>query len=107
MKYAVVLLEVAERDLLDIHKYIERNDSPESADRLLDGLERVIAGLDSMPERGHYPPELDRIGVRHYRELHFKTYRIIYAVEGDAVIVFCVLDGRRDMQTLLQHRMLR
>lgn len=107
MKYNVLLLETAELDLLDIHQYLEKNDSPESADKLLDGLERFIATLDTMPERGHYPPELERIGIRHYREIHFKPYRIIYAVDGDTVIVYAVLDGRRDMQTLLQQRILR
>jgi toxin ParE1/3/4 len=107
MNYAVVLLETAEWDLFDIHQYIEQNDSPESADRLLDGLERFLSGLDTLPERGHYPPELERIGVHLYREIHFKPYRIIYAIEGDSVVVYGVLDGRRDMQTLLQRRVLR
>lgn len=107
MIYAVVLLEAAQWDLFDIHQYVEQNDSPESADRLLDGVERIIAALETMPERGHFPPELERIGIRLYREIHFKPYRIIYAIEGDAVLVYGVLDGRRDMQTLLQQRMLR
>lgn len=107
MKFSVVLLETTERDLFDIHQYIEQNDSSESADRVLDGLERVIAGLDDMPERGHYPPELERIGIRDYREIHCKPYRIMYAVETDTVVVYCVLDGRRDMQTLLKQRVLR
>jgi len=107
MNYAVQLLEAAEWDLLDIHSYFEQSDSPESADRLLDGIELVISELETMPERGHFPPELERIGIRNYREIHFKPYRIIYAIEGDAVLVYGVLDGRRDMQTLLQHRMLR
>lgn len=107
MNCAVVLLEAAEWDLLDIHQYIEQNDSPESADKLLSGLERIIAALETMPERGHFPPELERIGIRLYREIHFKPYRIIYAIDDATVSVYAVLDGRRDMQTLLHHRILR
>lgn len=77
------------------------------ADAPLDGLERAAPTLKEMPERGHFPPELDRIAIREYREIHFKPYRILYAIHGDAVVVHCVLDGRRDMQSLLEERLLR
>jgi mRNA-degrading endonuclease RelE of RelBE toxin-antitoxin system len=36
--------------------------------------------LADNPERGHIPPELERIGVYEYREIHVKVYRIIYQV---------------------------
>ena len=107
MKYRVMLVDSAELDLDEIHHYVESNDSPERADELLDGMERTILALAEMPERGHVPPEMERIGVREYREVHFKPYRIVYAIVGDAVIVHSVLDGRRDMQTLLMQRLLR
>lgn len=107
MKYRVVMVEVAELDLYDIHRYVELNDSPERADTLLDGLESAVAGLADMPERGHFPPELERIGIREYREIHCKPYRIVYSISGDSVVVHTVLDGRRDVQTVLQQRILR
>jgi toxin ParE1/3/4 len=107
MKYRVSLVEAAARDLFELHLYVESNDSPERADALLDRLERAVASLAEIPERGHVPPELARIGIREYREIHFKPYRIIYTFEGDAVVVHCVLDGRRDMQSLLEDRLLR
>ena len=107
MKRRVALVEAAETDLYEIHLYVESNDSLERADELLDGLEQAVASLAEMPERGHFPPELERIGIREYREIHFKPYRIVYTIRKDAVIVHCVLDGRRDMQSLLQQRLLR
>lgn len=107
MKRRISLVETAERDLFEIHLYVESDDSPERADALLDGLERAVATLAEMPERGHVPPELERIGIREYREIHYKPYRILYAIDGDGVIVHCILDGRRDMQSLLEHRLLR
>ena len=107
MKYRVIIVATAEKDLLDIHRHVELNDSPARADDLLDKLEAATAALSSFPERGHVPPELERIGIGEYREIHYKPYRIIYAVHGQTVVVHCVLDGRRDMQTLLQQRMLR
>jgi len=107
VKYRVVVVEGAELDLYDIHRYVELNDSPERADTLLGGLEGVVAGLADMPERGHLPPELERIGVREFREIHFKPYRIVYAISGGSVIVHAILDGRRCLQTTLQQRILR
>jgi toxin ParE1/3/4 len=107
MRYTVHLVEDAESDLLSIYRYIALNDSAENAGRLLDNLEKTILKLESMPMRGHYPPELERIGVLEYREIFFKPYRIIYQVVKSSVNVFCVLDGRRDLQDLMQERLLR
>jgi toxin ParE1/3/4 len=63
--------------------------------------------LELLPERGHYPPELLRTGVRAFREVHFKPYRIIYTLQDQLIVVHCVLDGLRDFQSLLQERLLR
>jgi len=107
MKFAVHLVVDAESDLLDIYRYVARNDSVEKADRLLDNLEKTIMKLGTMPLRGHFPPELERIGVLEFREIFFKPYRIIYQVIKTDVYVHCLLDGRRDLQDLLQQRVLR
>lgn len=63
MKFAVHLIEDAEKDLLDIYRYVTLNDSVEQADRLLDHIEEVIHKLETFPDRGHILPELERIGV--------------------------------------------
>jgi toxin ParE1/3/4 len=60
-----------------------------------------------MPDRGHVPPELERIGVLEFREVFYKPYRIIYQIIGNNVYIHCILDGRRDMQDILQQRVLR
>ena len=41
-----------------------------------------------------------------FREVLFKPYRIIYEVVKTQVYVHCVLDGRRNIQDLLQERIL-
>ena len=107
MKYSVYVVEEADRDLQEIYRYVLRNDSPEKADRLLANLEKTVMKLEALPLRGHIPPELERIGVMEYREIFFKPYRIIYQVTEGTVYVYCVLDGRRDLQDLLQERLLR
>jgi toxin ParE1/3/4 len=107
MNFRILLTVAAKSDLRDIFRYVEMHDSPERADGLLGALEQVTTSLAEMTERGHYPPELERIGVRDFQQLCFKSYRIIYSLHADEVVVHAVLDGRRDMQTLLQQRLLQ
>ena len=78
-----------------------------NAHRVLDGLADVLDTLSRFPERGSWPKELLGLGIREYRQIFFKPYRIIYRVVGQQVIVYVVADGRRDMQTLLAQRLLR
>ena len=107
MTFRVVLAADAERDLLELYRYVAINDAPGRALLLLAKIEEMISSLDQMPSRGHYPPELERIGVLDFREVFFKPYRIIYEISGESVCVHCILDGRRDMVDLLQERLLR
>lgn len=107
MKYRVLLVAAAERDLLDLHLFVERHDSPSRADSLLDKIEQAITSLGQMPERGHAPPELARLGIRDFHEIHYKPYRIIYEIIDKDVVVHAVVDGRRDLRDLLEERLLR
>ncbi len=105
--YEVFLTDDAEADILDIWKYVARHDSVQQADSLLDGLQEACQTLALFPDRGHCPPELQRVHVLEYRELHYKPYRIIYRTIDRKVFIHCVLDGRRDIQVLLFERLIR
>ena len=107
MKYHVQIIEDAEEDLFDIHQYIALNDSTENADKLIGQLESACQRLETMPNRGRIPPELRRLCVSQYRELIFKSYRIIYQIQDPNVFIHCFLDARRDLQELLEQRLLR
>ena len=107
MKYQVYLIQEAEQDIYEIFRYILKHDSKNSAQYVLHKIKEVCDSLDHIPERGHFPPELERIGITTYRELHFKPYRIIYEIENRNVFIHCVLDGRRDLQSLLERRLYR
>ncbi len=107
MAFRVLLVEDAERDIEDIHSYIALSDSPERADRVLDALEELCDSLAELPARGNVPRELRDLGITQYREVHHAPYRVIYQILGDEVVIHCVLDGRRDMESLLQRRLLR
>ena len=106
-QYRVRLADEAQRDLIDVYRYVATHDSVEAADYLLDELETLCAKLSSLPQRGHVPPELEHVAVTAYLEVHFKPYRVIYEVVSREVFVHCVLDGRRDMRSLLERRLLR
>lgn len=62
--------------------------------------------LASFPERGAYLRELSVLGIREYRQVFFKPYRVIYRVMGERVLIHVIVDGRRDMQSLLSRRLL-
>ena len=106
-RYQVRLADEAERDLVDLFEYIARKDSVENAWYVLEQLDMLILSLDQQPERGHYPPELIECGVKDYKEVHFKPYRVIYEIIANHVVILGCLDGRRDMQSLLERRLLR
>ena len=106
MPFLVQLTDDAVRDLEEIYDYIERHDSPGSADHVLERIEAVFADLSEYPRHGNHPKELLDMGIREYREVFFKPYRIIYRVTGDNVFVLMVADGRRNMQGLLERRLL-
>ena len=107
MNFDVYIISDAEEDILRIYNYVLINDSEEKADSLLSKIEEACMSLKKYPSRGHVPPELERVGVYNYREIHFKPYRIIYEVTESNVYIHCVLDGRRSLQELLEKRLLR
>ena len=106
MPYRVLLTRGAVSDLEELDTWITRHDSPERADYVLDRISEVFRKLAELPERGTYPKELSEVGIREFREVFFKPYRIIYRVERRTVYVYLFADGRRDMQALLSRRLL-
>jgi len=106
MPFAVLLTNDSARDLNELYDYIAVHDSPRKADYVLEQIEKTFSTLSEFPERGVYPKELLKLGIREYREIFFKPYRIIYRVMDKNVYVLLIVDGRRDMQSLLQRRLL-
>lgn len=62
--------------------------------------------MATFPERGSHPKELLTLGIREYRQVFFKPYRLIYRVIDKRVYIYLITDARRDMQTLLTQRLL-
>ncbi|NMG55321.1 type II toxin-antitoxin system RelE/ParE family toxin [Aromatoleum aromaticum] len=105
-RYEVLLTQGAEQDLESIHDYITEFDCLANANYVLDQLLEVVESLAQFPERGSYPKELVPLGIKEYRQTAFKPYRVIYRVTGSQVVVYLIVDGRRDMQSVLARRLL-
>jgi toxin ParE1/3/4 len=106
-KYRVRIVREAEEDLAELVDHIAQHDSVERANYVLEKLLTVCERVEQHPERGHFLPELRSLGIKTYREVHFKPYRIIYEVIGREVFILLIVDGRRSLQTILERRLLR
>ena len=107
MAGAVIVLRQAERDLEEIYDFVESHDGPGAAERFRAGLGNALVSLSTLPARGNVVRELRSLGVTDYREIRWTLYRIVYRITSERVVVHCVLDGRRDIPTILQRRLLR
>jgi len=106
MMFKVLLTKDAEHDLEDLYEYIARHDAPEKAAYVFGKIEEMLSRLADLPERGIVPKELQQLGINEFREVFFKPYRIVYRILNNNVYVLLIVDGRRDMQSLLQRRLL-
>ena len=106
-RFTVLLTAGAERDLESIHDYIAGTDCVANANYVLDKLMKLADGLSQLPERGSFPRELLALGIKEFRQALFKPYRLIYRVTGSQAVIYLIADGRRDMQSLLERRLLR
>ncbi|HET7576558.1 MAG TPA: type II toxin-antitoxin system RelE/ParE family toxin [Sphingomicrobium sp.] len=105
-RFEVQLTRGAEGDLESIFEYLAENDSVEQATKLLESFLSKVQTLERYPSRGSIPKELETLGIREFRQLLLKPYRLIYRVMEDKVFVMLIADGRRDMQALLERRLL-
>ena len=83
-----------EAEILQAARYINRN-SPIHAKRWLDGIHDAIASLSSMPERcGMIRQNVDL--AEDFRELLYKSHRVIFLVSDKTVRVVHVRHSARD-----------
>jgi len=106
-RYKVYLTQNAENDLFDIYNYIYLNDSEKNAEKLFKNLFNKCRTLERFPQRGRVPPELKILDINDFLEINYLPYRIIYQIIQKDIFIHCILDGRREIQKLLQERLLR
>ena len=107
--WKVRFTESAVADIDAILSFIAERDGVEQAKMLLGLFQKCKESLAVFPLRGHFPPELLRLHISEFREVHVRVYRVIYQMDisDNHVYIHAVLDGRRHVDELLRERLLR
>lgn len=105
MPYEVMLLENASKDLEAIFSYLLHSTGNIKAIQEIELLEDACDSLSDNPERGSVPHELEKIGAFEYRQIIFKSYRIIYQIVEKNVFIYGIIHGRRDVKEILRQRL--
>lgn len=105
-QYSVQITAGAEQGLKELYEYVIANDGLAHAEKLLNNLVSLADSLSSNPLRGAVVKELAELGITEYRQLLFKSYRLIYRLQDNSVYIYLIVDGRRDMQAVLSRRLL-
>ena len=100
------MTEDARQDIQEISEYITEHDGLERALDVMDGLMTAANSLAEFPDHGHHPTGMPPARAKHFRQVAFKSWCLIYRVVGARVLVLLVADGRRDVQSVLKRRLL-
>ena len=106
-KIDIILLTDAEEDIFNIYRYNATRYSRKNAMITIQSIKETIYKLANYPKMGNNPPELERINIYDYREVHSVPYRIIYQLLDFNIYIHCILDSRRDLRSLLIERLLQ
>lgn len=107
MSIKVVILESAEYDLKELRSYIVKNFSLTTWQNTYDKIKEVIRNLKTFPYTGSIPEEIEKLNLIQYRQVISGMNRIIYEVRQDTLYIHIIVDGRRDLTSLLTRRLLR
>jgi len=105
--HKVFLAPFAEHDIEGILAYLDHREPPGRSDEVQRRFENLVRSLETSPSRGRIVPEARLIGLTDYREVFYGPYRLIYYIAARTVNVVAVLDGRRDLHSVLADRLLR
>lgn len=82
------------QDLKQIRAWVAR-DSPDVARRLASKIRKGVENLADFPMAGRVVPE---IGIKTYREIIVRPYRVIYKVlDHDAIVILRLWHSHRDL----------
>ena len=86
----------AANDLENIHAYIA-DDSEYYAQRFAARIIEAVDRLGRFPRMGKVVAEADDENIR---ELLYRTYRIIYMIRDETVVVLAIVHGHRDTSSM-------
>lgn len=94
----IIMHNEVKESLAEIYNYISE-DSIKYANKTIENIYERIEFLKFSPYLGRYVPELSS---KYYRELIYKSYRIVYSVNEKTNIVYIhfVIHSKRDFNSL-------
>jgi toxin ParE1/3/4 len=102
MKPRYILAPQAARDLVQIWRYIKKESSKETADRVESVIRDKFAYLAEFPGGGHWRRDLTDAEVRF---LSVYSYLIVYRPKTKPLQIVAILHARRDVAKLLPKRL--
>ncbi|MCA2016768.1 type II toxin-antitoxin system RelE/ParE family toxin [Vibrio tritonius] len=96
----IIWTEPALSDLNDIAEYIAL-ENVAAAKQLVQSIFLKVERLDTFPESGRIPPELEHLS---YREVVASPCRIFYKQEKNQVFILYVMREERDLRNFLLNK---
>ncbi|AHI99371.1 type II toxin-antitoxin system RelE/ParE family toxin [Vibrio parahaemolyticus] len=93
----IIWTEPALSDLNDIAEYIALENIV-AAKQLVQTIFSKVERLQTFPESGRIPPELEYLS---YREVVVNPCRVFYKQDGDKVFILFVMRAERDLRKFL------
>ena len=85
--------EISDYDILQIYSYIYK-DSVYYAVKTINGIVKSTENLEMLQYMGRKVPERNST---HFRELIYKSYRIIYEVQSNKIIIHRIWHSARNL----------
>lgn len=106
-KFKVEVTAGALRDFEATQDYIISHSGIDAAEAWLDEMLVAVDTLETFPERGTIPPELLAFGLKDFRQLLKRPYRLIYRIGSESVQLMLVVHAKRDLRSALEQRLLQ
>lgn len=101
MKRRYILAPQAARDLVEIWRYINKESSQQTADRVESVIRSKFAYLADFPGGGHWRRDLTAADVRF---LSVYSYLIVYRPETKPLQIVAILHAHRNVAKILPKR---
>lgn len=103
-QFVVFLSGFAENDLKEIiYYYFE--DNQKFALSLYEKFKTKIKSLETFPEKGKIVPELEKQGIKKFRQILEGNFRIIYSIKEMHVYIHIIIDSRRNLEEILLQKL--
>jgi plasmid stabilization system protein ParE len=102
MSVRFVLAPQAALDLVEIWRHIKQRNSLEMADRVESAIRQKFTLLAQVPGAGHRRSDLTTEDVKFFTVY---SYLIVYRPRSKPLQIVSILQGRRDVEHLLQERL--